>query len=150
MIPPHGWEILIVSYVVILGLMTTVYWLTRRWSSRADYSMFGLFFFFLLAVVFAVAMPRAAIVPVWAVMVGSAGWLIAALLRKEQREWPLDLAAMLTAISFVMFFLPLYPGVFMGDGTKSVAIMAGLLPVALSVILPAVDGLLVRHRTISR
>jgi hypothetical protein len=34
----------------------------------------------------------------------------------------------------------------MGDGTKSVAILAAILPVLLSAILPAIDGLLVRPR----
>jgi len=43
-----------------------------------------------------------------------------------------------------MFILPLIPGVFMGDGTKSVAIITGIWPLLLGVILPAVDGLLVR------
>ena len=142
-IPPHSWLLLILSNVVVIGLMALFYRLTRRWSSRADFSLVGLFIFLLIGLALAIAIPRAAIVPVWLVLIGSAGWILAAMLNKEGREWPLDLASLLAAILTVMFILPLIPGVFMGDGTKSVAIITGIWPLLLGVILPAVDGLLV-------
>jgi len=77
-------------------------------------------------------------------MAGAGSWIAAALLLREGREWLPDLGSLLPAITIIIFILPLIPGVFMGDGTKSVAIITGLWPLLLGVILPAVDGLLVR------
>ena len=142
-IPPHGWLLMILSNLVILGLMAVVYRLARRWSSRTDFSMMVLLIFLPITFACAIAIPRASIVPVWPVLVGSAGWAMAAILFREHRNWTRDMGALLAAISFVIFILPLIPGVFMGDGTKSVAIISGVWPLILSVLLPAVDALLV-------
>ncbi len=44
--------------------------------------------------------------------------------------------------------MPFLPGVFMSDGLKSVAILAGIETLLLGVLLPTVDGLLVRTGTV--
>jgi hypothetical protein len=143
-IPPHGWLIFLLSNLLFLALTALAYRLVRRWSARADFSMVVLFIFFLVLPVLAIALPKATPEALLPLLLGSAGWTAAALLRRDQSDWPLDLGCMLTAVGCIIAFLPLFPGVFMGDGTKSVAILAALLPLLLGAVLPAIDGLLVR------
>jgi hypothetical protein len=148
-IPPQGWGIFLLSNLVVLGLVAAAYILVRRWSSPADFSLLGLGIFLLISVACAIAVPRATILTVWPVLIGSVGWILAALLRRGKREWLTDLAALLAALTIILFILPLLPGVFMGDGAKSVAIISGFFPLLLSVTLPAIDSLLVRGRASS-
>jgi len=101
--------------------------------------MIGLTLLLVIAFICAVAIPKAAILPVWPVLIGAVCWITIALLRREHRDWRLDLVVLLSAVPIVMFTMPLFPGVFMGDGTKSVAILSGVLPLLLSMILPAID-----------
>lgn len=143
-IPPNGWLIFILSNLVFLALTILAYWLARRWTSRTDFCLVVLFIFLLPSFALAIAIPKAALVALFPLLIGSAAWSAAALLRRDQRVWPLDLGCMLTAVAYIMAFLPLFPGVFMGDGTKSVAILSAILPLLLGAILPAIDGLLVR------
>ncbi len=53
-----------------------------------------------------------------------------------------------TAVPLVVLLMPFLPGVFMSDGLKSVAILAGIETLLLGVLLPTVDGLLVRTGTV--
>mgnify|MGYP001151428693 FL=1 len=50
----------------------------------------------------------------------------------------------MAAIPVLVYLVTLLPAIFMGDGTKSVAITAGVRAVMLAIILPVVDGLLVK------
>jgi hypothetical protein len=68
---------------------------------------------------------------------GSQSWL-------PRRHKGTEAIRLLTAVGCIIAFLPLFPGVFMGDGTKSVAIRAAAFPLLPGAVLPAVDGLLVR------
>jgi hypothetical protein len=138
-IPPHGWLILILTNLLALALAVIVYRLVRRWSSRAAFSLFGLLFFFFLALVFALADPRGAMIITWPVLIGALSWIGAVLLNKKGKSWAVDAGAMLAAIPVLVYILTLIPAIFMGDGTKSVAITTGVFVVVLSVVLPVVD-----------
>ena len=144
-IPPYGWQILILANLVVAVLTVVIYRLARRWSERANFSLVVLSIFLLLAVALAISTPQATIAPTWPVLVGSASWIVVAVVRRDGKGWPVDAGALLSAIPAVTFILPLVPGVFMGDGTKSVAITAGVWAILLGIILPAVDGLFVRR-----
>jgi len=143
-IPPHGWLILGLTNLVGLLLMIFAYRLARRWSSRADFSLFGMLVFGLVAVALAVGIPRAAIYPTWPVLIGAVAWIVGVVLYRQGKRWGLDLGALGAAIPTILYILPLVPGVFMGDGTKSVAITAGVFMIILGVVLPVVDGLVMR------
>ncbi len=143
-IPPNGWWILVLSNLVVLILAVVVYWFARRWSSRASFSLVGLLIFLLFAVVLAIAEPRGAIIITWPVLIGSIAWIVAVALNKKGKKWLVDVCILLTAIPTILYILPLVPAIFMSDGTKSVAIMAGVWVIILSIILPVVDGLFER------
>jgi hypothetical protein len=143
-IPPNGWWILVLSNLVVLVLTVAVYWFARRSSTRASFSLFGLLIFLLFAVVLATADPRGAILITWPVLIGSVAWIVAAAISRDGRKWPVDAGALLAAIPTILYLLPLVPAIFMSDGTKSVAIMAGVWVIILGIILPAIDGLFVR------
>lgn len=143
-IPPHGWLILGLTNLVGLLLMIFAYRLARRWSSRADFSLLGMLVFGLVAVALAVGIPRAAIYPTWPVLSGAVAWIVGVVLYHQGKRWGLDLGALGAAIPTILYILPLVPGVFMGDGTKSVAITAGVFMIILGVVLPVVDGLVMR------
>ena len=145
-IPPGGWWILILGYLVALILASVAYRLARRLSTRSSFSFFGLLIFLALAVFLALTAPQAAILPTWPVLVGAVGWIITATLNKNGKGWLADFGALLAAAACIIFILPLLPSVFMGDGTKSVAITTGVWVILLGVLLPAVDGLLVPAR----
>lgn len=144
-IPPYGWEILILTNLAALALMGVVYRLARRWSAPVSFSLFGLVIYLLLAVVFALADPRGAIIITWPVLIGAVSWIAALLLRRNGKEWAFDAGALLAAIPTMLYILPLVPATFMGDGTKSVAITAGVWVVMLAIMLPVVDGLIARR-----
>jgi len=139
-IPPNGWLILILSNLMIMLLVVIIYRFTRRWSTQASFSLSGLFILTLLAAVIALTDPRVAIIVTWPVLVGSAAWILASALSRNGKKWAVDAGALLASIPTIFYILPLVPGVFMGDGTKSVAMMAGIWVFILAVILPAVDG----------
>jgi hypothetical protein len=143
-IPPNGWLILILSNLIVLVLAVVVYRFARRWSTRASFSLLGLFLFSLIAIVIALSDRRGAIMITWPVLIGSAAWIVAAALNRDGRKWTVDAGVFLAAIPTILYILPLVPAVFMGDGTKSVAIAAGVWVVILGIILPVVDGLFVR------
>jgi hypothetical protein len=62
-----------------------------------------------------------------------------------QTKWSQDLAATLAALPLVVLLLPFIPGIVMSDGMKSLEILAVIEVLLLAVILPAIDGLLVRQ-----
>ena len=97
--------------------------------------------------ILAVSIPRAAYLPAWIVLIGSLGWIAAAAAGRTSQAWPVDMATLLAAVALVALFVPFLPGVVMSDGMKSLAILAGAEALILAVILPAIDGLLVRTRT---
>jgi len=143
-IPPYGWLIFAASGFLVLVLVLIFYTQARRWSAPADFSLSGLLPFLVFAVALAVGIPRAAHVPVWIVLIGSLGWIVLGATGGTRRGRSADLAIVLAAVPILTLFLPLLPGVFMGDGTKSVAILAGAWVLLLGVVLPAVDPLLIR------
>jgi hypothetical protein len=143
-IPPNGWLILVLSNLVVMLMAVVVYWFAKRWSTPASFSLFGLFVFSLFAIVIAIADPRGAIIITWPVLIGSIVWIAAVILSRDDRKWPIAVAALLASIPTILYIMPLVPGIFMSDGTKSVAITAGVWVICLGIILPAVDDLFVR------
>jgi hypothetical protein len=99
-----------------------------------------------LAVGLGMAEPRAAYVFTWIVVIGSLAWLAAAAASKARRSWWIDLASLLAAVPLLVLFFPFLPGVFMADGFKSIAILAGIWAVILLEVFPAVEGAVARVR----
>lgn len=145
-IPPYGWLTAVVSWLLVLGLAVGSYILARRWSARADFSLVGLVPFAVVGVVLAFAEPRTAYAFTWPVLVSSLAWIAAVFAGKNQLKWPEDLAAALAAMLLIMMFLAFLPGIVMADGMKSLEILAAIEVLLLSVILPAIDGLVVRKQ----
>lgn len=141
-IPPYGWHLLSVGSLVILILTVVLYRLTRPWVERAAFALTGLLAFIVMAVGQALSGPRGAIIFTWPVLLGAAGWIAAAVLTRKARPGLADMMVLLAAVPTGIYLLPLLPGIFMSDGTKSVAITAGVFPLMLAIILPAVDALL--------
>lgn len=145
-IPPNGWLILILGNLVVLLLTVIAYKFARRISQLVNFSLLGLFFILLLSLVAATSDPRGSILYTWPVILGAGVWIAAAVLHKAGRALPEPAAALLAALPVIFYILPLIPAVFMGDGTKSVAITAAVWVFILMIILPAVDGLLVKSQ----
>ncbi len=143
-IPPYGWLVVAAFALLILGLAIVGYKLARHWSARSDYSLVGLALFLIPAVAFATGIPRASYVPVWSVLIGSLCWIAAVAAGRKRMAWSVDMGTVLAALPLVVLFLPFLPGVVMGDGMKSLAILAAAWALLLGVVLPAIDGLLVR------
>jgi hypothetical protein len=143
-IPPYGGLVATVFAFLVLGLAVVGYILVRRWSARSDWSLAGLVLFLIPAVALAFGLPRAAYVPVWPVLIGSLGWIVAIVVGRTHRVWSVNIATIVAAVPLVVLLLPLLPAVVMSDGMKSLAILAGVWALLLGVVLPAVDGLLVR------
>ncbi len=143
-IPPNGWLPVIAFDLLALGVSVLGYILARRWSGRADYSLAGLLPFLVPALALSLATPRAAYAFIWPVLIGSLGWIAAALAGHKHLNWSLDAATMLAALPLVVLVLVFVPGVVMADGMKSLNILAGIEALLLGVILPVIDGLLVR------
>ena len=143
-IPPYGGLAVLGLDLLVLGLVGAGYILVRRWSGRVSFSMAGLIPFSIPAVFMAISEPRTAYAFIWPVFIGALGWIAAAVLGKKIGPWAEDAAAILPAVSLVVLILPFIPGVVMADGMKSLEILAALEALVLSVLLPAVDGLLVR------
>jgi len=116
----------------------------RRWSQPANFAFFGLFIFAVLAVLLGISTPRAAILPTWPVLGGAAFWIAAVLARRARPGWLASGFVLLAAIPSLVSILPLLPVIFMSDGTKSVAIIAGVWVISMGLILPVVDGLVAR------
>jgi hypothetical protein len=142
-IPPYGWLLFVNSGLIVLILCVIVYVVARRWSAAPDFSLAGLLPFGVFAVALALAIPRAAYGPVWIAVIGSLAWIAVGALRSEPRRW-VDLAIVVTVVPVLVLFLPLLPGIFMGDGTKSIGLLAGAWALLLGLALPAVDDLLVQ------
>jgi hypothetical protein len=100
--------------------------------------------FTLAALALAVAEPRTAYAFTWPVLLGAFVWIVLAAVAPHQVAWTLDVAATLAALPLLVLLLPFLPGVVMADGMKSLAILAGIEALLLGVVLPALDGLLVR------
>ena len=149
MIPPNGWLPVMPSTCLSWGCALG-YILARRWSGRADFSLAGLLPFLVPALALSLATPRAAYAFIWPVLIGSLGWIAAALAGHKHLNWSLDAATMLAALPLVVLLLVFLPGVVMADGMKSLNILAGIEALLLGVILPVIDGLLVRRTVISR
>ena len=143
-IPPNGGLAAAILALVVLGVVAAGYILARRWSAPAEFSLMGLVPFGIPAVALAISTPRAAYAFLWPVLIGSLGWIAAAIAARKQMKWPLDIAIVLAALPLVVFLIPFLPGVVMSDGMKSLEILAGIEALLLSVVLPALDGLLVR------
>jgi hypothetical protein len=144
-IPPYGGLAVAVIDALVLGLAVVGYTLGRRWSTKGDFSLAGLVPFLIPALILAVSLPRTAYTFIWPVLIGSLGWILAALIGRQQLNWSLDAAATLAALTLVVLLLVFVPGIVMADGMKSLEIIAGIEALLLSVILPAVDGLVVRQ-----
>jgi hypothetical protein len=144
-IPPSGWLVVVIFDLLVLGLAVGVYLLARRWSRRTDFSLIGLLPFAIAAVLLAAAEPRTAYAFTWPVLIGALVWIMVMVVRGMQTKWSLDLAATLAAVPLVVIFLPFLPGIVMADGMKSLSILAPIEALLLGVMLPAVDGLLVRQ-----
>lgn len=140
-IPPNGWLILILTNAVVLVLMAVVYRFLRRWSSSISFSLVGLLFISLVSLAAAISEPRGAALLTWPVLVGAAVWVGVLAWGKLSPPKPADRAALLAAVPTLMYVLPLIPGVFMSDGTKSVAVTSAVWVLVLAVLLPALDGL---------
>ena len=82
------------------------------------------------------------------VAIGSLAWITVAVIGRKYWNWSADLAATLAALPPIILLLPFLPGVVMADGMKSLNILAGVEALMLGIILPAVDGLLVRRKVI--
>jgi hypothetical protein len=143
-IPPYGSLVAAVFATLVLGLAVGGYSLARRWCARREFALAGLVPFIIPAVALAVAVPRAAYVFIWPVLIGSSGWIAAVAAGRKRMTWSVDMATTLAAVPLVILLLPFLPGVVMADGMKSLAILAGLEALLLGVVLPAVDGLLPR------
>ena len=143
-IPPYGGLAVLGLDLLVLGLVGAGYILVRRWSGRVSFSMAGLIPFSIPAVFMAIAEPRTAYAFIWPVFIGALGWIAVAVFGKKIGPWAEDAAAILPAVSLVVLILPFIPGVVMADGMKSLEILAAVEALVLCVILPALDGLLVR------
>ena len=86
---------------------------------------------------------------IWPVVIGALSWIAAAALDKKHMQWPVDVAAILSALPLVVLLLIFVPGVVMADGMKSLEILAAVEALLLGVILPATDGLLI-HQSIGK
>ncbi len=144
-IPPNGWLAAGLLALLVLGFAVVGYLPARRWSGRADFSLVALVPFAIPAVALAVAEPRAAYAFIWPVLVASLAWLAVAVIGPRHTKWSVGTAVVLAAAPAMLFFLPFLPGVVMSDGMKSLNILAGVEAAVLSLILPAVDSLLVRR-----
>jgi hypothetical protein len=144
-IPPNGWLPVAAFDLLALGLCILGYILARRWCGRVDYSLAGLVPFLIPAVALSIATPRAAYAFIWPVLIGSLSWIAAAIAGRKYASWSLDAAATLAALPLVVLLLVFVPGVVMADGMKSLNILATIEAMILGLILPAVDGLLVRR-----
>ncbi len=144
-IPPYGGFVAAMFALLVLGSSVVGYILARRWSARTDFSLIGLLPFTIPAVAVAVGEPRAAYAFSWPVLIGSLGWITAAAAGRRRMLWSVDLATTLAAVPLIVLLLPFLPGVVMSDGMKSLEILAGIEALLLGVILPVVDGLLVRR-----
>jgi hypothetical protein len=149
-IPPNGWVPVIVFYLLSLCLSSFGYVLTRRWSRRVDYSLAGLIPFLVPSLAMAFVTPRAAYAFTWPVIIGSLGWIAAIVVARKHWNWTEDLAAVLAALPLIVLLMPFLPGVVMADGMKSLNILAGVEALMLGVILPVVDGVLVRRKAIAK
>lgn len=126
------------------------YLTARHWGTRVDFSLAGLIPFLFVAVATAFAIPRAAYLFTWPVLVSSLGWITGFITWKRWVNWPLDLSLTLAAITMIVFILPFLPGVVMADGMKSLAMLAGVEALILGVILPAIDRLLVHPAALKK
>ncbi len=141
-IPPYGWLAAGALALLVLGLAVVGYVLARHWSQPADFSLTGLLPFAIAAGALAVAEPRAAYSFIWPVLIGSLAWLVVATLGGKQAKWSVTTGIMLAAIPVVVFLAPVLPGVVMSDGMKSLNVLAGVEVALLTVILPALDGVM--------
>lgn len=149
-IPPYGWIAAAGLDFLALALFTGCYILARRWSKRADFSFSGLVPFCGAAIFLAANEPRTAYAFLWPVIIGAVGWIITALPARRAGRWLEDAAALLPALALSVLLLVFIPGIVMADGMKSLEILAGAEVLILAVVLPAIDGLIIRGRTRSK
>ena len=149
-IPPKGGYVVLGLALFVLALTVLGYCIARRWSGRADFSLAGLVPFIFPAIILSIATPRAAYVFLWSVLIGSMGWITAGFAGRKNIHWSIDLATVLAALPLVLLLLPFLPGVVMSDGMKSLNILAAFETLMLGVILPVVDGLLIKNYTFAQ
>lgn len=101
------------------------------------------------AVPLAISVPRAAYAFIWPVLTSSLIWIVALIAGRTETKWSMDWITTLAALPLIVMLLPFLPGVIMSDGMKSLNILAGVEIALLAVILPAIDGLLVRQPSIT-
>lgn len=148
-IPPNGWWIFIFTHLLIIAITTITYRLARRWILGANYYFVGMFLLALFSLALAFAEPRAAILVTWPVLVGSLVWIAGLFIYRKYGRLNFQVIPLIAAIPTILHFYPLIPAVFMGDGTKSVAITAGALVVILAIVLPGLDDLVVNRETVN-
>jgi hypothetical protein len=144
-IPVHGWLVAGVLGLLVMGLVVGGYLLARRWSERTDFSLIGFVPFTVAAVAVAATIPRAAYAFIWPVLISSLIWIVALIAGRRYTKWSMDLITTIAVLPLVVMILPSLPGIIMSDGMKSLNILAGVEVLLLAVILPAVDGLVVRQ-----
>jgi hypothetical protein len=142
-IPPYAGWVDIVFAILILALFVYVYRFTRRWSSPTAFSLAGLFILWLPALVTALSEPRATYLFVWPVLIGSFTWVTLIFWKKVEAPWVKDVVLLMTALSCVVLILPFLPGIVMSDGMKSLALLSAVWAILLSIILPALDELII-------
>ncbi len=143
-IPPYGGLAVTGLFLMVIAWVVCGYILARRWSGRVDFSLMGLVPYCVPAILLAAEEPRTAYAFIWPVIIGALGWIAAAIMGQKQIQWSMDAAATLAALPLIVLLLPFLPGIVMSDGMKSLDILAVVIVLLLGVILPAVDGLLVR------
>jgi hypothetical protein len=148
-IPPNGWLAVGLIDTLVLLFVVVLYILARHWSSRGDFSLTALSVFVIPAIALALNLPRTAYAFIWPVLIGSLGWIAVAVTYKKQFQWSQDIATTLAALPVVVLLLIFVPGVVMADGMKSLEILAAVEALLLAIVLPAIDGILVRrlHRS---
>jgi hypothetical protein len=145
-IPPAGGAVLLASAALTLGLTLAAGRFARRRFAPAETALAGLVACLLLGLVFAVALPVAIYVPLWTVVIGSLGWLVALAVARPGVAWLAALAALPAAATFLSLGLPLLVLAYIGTGLSRVAVLALVWALLLGVVLPALDGLLVPPR----
>jgi hypothetical protein len=151
-IPPSGGLAVAIIDLIVLGFAAAIYVLARHWNARGDFSLVGLVLFLIAALVLSISIPRTAYAFIWPVLIGSLAWMMASIFGRPMK-WLQDIAATLAALPLVVLLVPFIPGIVMSDGMKSLEILAVIEVLLLAVILPAIDGLLVRqpaHKTPAR
>lgn len=144
-VPPHAGWFLAGFALLSLAIAAGLYRLARRWGTRTDMALAALVPFALLAVLFALAEPRLALLPVWPVLLGSLAWL-AFLGIARLRRASLDLPAWITAALSVVHWPAAFFTIFFSAGPNDLPLIMALWTALVFVLLPALEGVVVGVR----